>query len=377
MRSSQYHFSWLHPTVVRRFRMALSLHSHTMHSHERLDFVPRIVRSIPVLRNIVAYEERRYERQKGYPLDYTRAYWTPPLPEREAFQLERRQIEDKLGLDAVVSLTDHDNIEAAKRLDLFEECQGAPVSVEWTVPYGPSFFHLGVHNLPSESAGAWMNLLADYTARPSARALQELLATLDEQPEVLVIFNHPFWDEKGLGPERHRELVLRFQEKHGQWLHAIEFNGTRPWPENQAAMLLAESSGRPVVSGGDRHGNEPNTVLNLSNASSFAEFAQEVRQDGLSDVLILPRYREPYRLRYAEAIWDIVRDYPEFAGRVRWTERVFYLSTSGEYLPLSHSWGGDGPAVVGTFMKVVRMLGSPHMRPTLRVALRTKGEVLS
>ena len=94
-------------------------------------------------------------------------------------------------------------------------------------------------------------------------------------------------------------------------------------------------------------------------------------------MLILPRYREPYRLRYAEEICDIVRDYPEHAGRVRWTERVFYRSLTGQFVPLASAWEGDGPAVVGTFMAAVRMLGSPRVRPTLRLALRTKGEVLS
>ena len=377
MSSTQYHFAWLHPSVVRRFRLGLSLHSHTMHSRERLDFVPRIAQTVPVLRNIVAYEERRYLRKKGYPLDYSRAYWTPPLPEREAFRLERRQIEHDLGLNAVVSLTDHDNIEASKRLDLFEECRSAPVSVEWTAPYGPSFFHLGVHNLPRETAEGWMDALKGYTARPAPDLLRDLLAALDAQSGALVVFNHPFWDEKGIGAERHRELVLRFFGDCGQWLHAIEFNGTRPWPENQAAIALAETVGRCVVSGGDRHTSEPNAVVNLSNAGSFEEFASEVRKEGISDVLVLPRYREPYRLRYAEAIWDIVRDYPEHAGRVRWTDRVFYRTLTGEYLPLSTAWGGDGPPVVGAFMAAVRLLGSPRVRPTLRAALRTKGEVLS
>jgi hypothetical protein len=376
MRSTQYHFSWLHPSIVQRFRLGLSLHSHTIHSREGLDFVQRIARTIPVLRDIVAYEERRYERRNGCPLDYSRTYWQPPLPEGEAFLLEQRQLE-ALGLNSIVSLTDHDNIEASKRLGLFEESRTAPVSVEWTVPYGPSFFHLGVHNLPRESAGMWMESLAEYTARPEPRLLRGLLAALDDQRDVLVVFNHPFWDEKGIGPQAHQEIVTSFLKEFGCWLHAIEFNGLRPWPENQAAIALAETAGLCVVSGGDRHASDPNAVLNLSNAGSFAEFADEVRQEGISDVLILPRYREPFRLRCAEAIWDIVREYPEHAGRVRWTERVFYRTTTGEYASLSSAWGGDGPAVVGTFMAVVRILSSPHVRPTLRMALKTKGEVLS
>jgi hypothetical protein len=222
-----------------------------------------------------------------------------------------------------------------------------------------------------------MEDLAAYTAAPTPHRLRELLAALDERREALVIFNHPYWDEKGVGPKVHHELVLGFISEYGRWLHAIEFNGTRPWPENQAAITLAAGAGRCVISGGDRHTSEPNTVLNLSNAGGFAEFASEIRRDRFSDVMVLPRYREPYRLRYAEAIWDTVREYPEHPGRVRWTDRVFCRSTSGEYVPLSSAWVGDGPAIVGTFMAAVRVLSSPGVRPTLRVALKTKGEVLS
>jgi len=38
----------------------------------------------------------------------------------------------------------------------------------------------------------------------------------------------------------------------------------------------------------------------------------EVREDGFSDVLFMPQYREPIRLRMIETMCDIVRDYPEF-----------------------------------------------------------------
>jgi hypothetical protein len=71
-----------------------------------------------------------------------------------------------------------------------------------------------------------------------------------------------------------------------------------------------------------------------------------------------------------------MREYPEQAGRVRWTDRFFYRSVSGGHAPLSAVWGGDGPGIIGTFMSVVRFLFSPHVRPTLRLAMRTRSEVL-
>ncbi len=160
MTATQFHFAWRDPFAAGRFRTAVSLHAHTMHSHESLDFLPRLARTIPLVRDAVAYEERRYERMNGHPIDYSSAYWTPPLPESAVLAWERLQIENSLDASALVSITDHDSVEAAMHLHLMEASQDVPISVEWTVPFGPSFFHLGVHNLPRGEARSWMASLA-------------------------------------------------------------------------------------------------------------------------------------------------------------------------------------------------------------------------
>lgn len=347
-----------------------------MHSREGLDFIPRIARTLPVVRELVAAQEQLYVRRHGHLPDYAGAYWTPPLSEREAMQLETRQIE-KLQLQPLVSLSDHDNIEAANHLHLFEEFAAATISVEWTVPYEESFFHLGIHNLPRESARGWMEQFARYTAAPAPQELAGLLEALQQQRETLVVFNHPLWDEKAVGMARHRQLLENFLARYGRWVHALELNGMRPWVENQEAIELAAASGHTIISGGDRHGVEPNAVLNLTSAASFAEFAAEMRDGAPSQVLILPAYREPYRMRYAEALWDVVRDYPERVGRERWTDRFYYRAANGEHLPFSEAWGGgDGPGIIGTFLSLIRILFSPRLRPTLRLAMRSRSEVL-
>jgi hypothetical protein len=64
-----------------------------------------------------------------------------------------------------------------------------------------------------------------------------------------------------------------------------------------AVTQLASSFRLPLISGGDRHGREPNACVNLTNAASFPEFVEEVRNDGWSDVLFMPQYREPSKLR--------------------------------------------------------------------------------
>src|SRR5207245_1747573 len=87
--------------------------------------------------------------------DFSRAYWTPPLTPASALRLEREQIE-RLGLRPMISLTDHDDIEAPAALQLACDPRETPVSVEWTVPYAASILHFGIHNLPPDSARRWM-----------------------------------------------------------------------------------------------------------------------------------------------------------------------------------------------------------------------------
>jgi hypothetical protein len=80
--------------------------------------------------------------------------------------LEQEQIV-RLGLCPLVSVTDHDNIEAGVRLQIAADPHRVPISMEWTVFYEGSIFHLGIHNLPANSAASWMKSMAAYTAAPN------------------------------------------------------------------------------------------------------------------------------------------------------------------------------------------------------------------
>jgi hypothetical protein len=374
--SSQLHFAWhAAPGLLRRFQTGVSLHSHTMHSKESLDFLPAIARKVPIVRQAVDYEERQYEKRNGRRPSYDTAYWTPTASEREAFQLERKQISENLGLTPLVSLSDHDSIEAAMHLHVIEKPETVPISVEWTVPFGPSFFHLGIHNLPRGEARSWMDALAAYTQTRQPGALRRLLAALDENPGILIVFNHPLWDEKGIGAQEHRRLVASFLGECGAWIHALELNGMRSWTENKQVIALAKSTRRCLISGGDRHGLEANSLVNLTNASSFEEFVNEVRYDGMSDVLFMPQYREPIAFRYAETIWETIRDYPEREGRVRWSDRFYQRTPAGD-VPFAQIWQEGGPGAIGVFIRILRVLGNSHVRSTLRLAMRATGEVM-
>ena len=362
-------FRWTHPQIARDFRTAVSLHSHTSCSREPLDFIPRYAARVPLLAAAVAHQARRYRQIHGRALDFSGIWWTPPLAPREAYELERAQAEQDLGLRALVSLSDHDDIQAPMLLSILPGLRGIPISVEWTVPYSGTFLHIGVHNLPRLWAPHVLARLAAYTAEPCEHDLPELFSILHGFPSTLIVLNHPLWDEKGVGETLHRAAMTKLLARHHEWIHAIELNGLRPWPENQQAAALAASAGLPVISGGDRHGCEPNACVNLTDAVTFAEFAAEVRHHRRSHVLFLDQYRRPMARRIFAGIQDALRD----QGGLRWTDRVFFKSGAA-VRPLSAVWSGDGPAPVKLFVGGVRLLGSRPVQSVLRCA-GVRGEV--
>jgi predicted metal-dependent phosphoesterase TrpH len=343
-----------------------------MHSKECLSFLPRYLHRVPGVSGVV----RRYQRPSSgaHPrVDFARAYWTPPLTPATALHVERKQIA-KLGLRPIVSLTDHDDIEACNTLRVTADPATVPVSVEWTVPYGASILHLGIHNLPPGECRLFMAAMEAYTAAPKEDELPELLRAVSRMPETLTVLNHPFWLEEGVSEAGHRCALDRFLRECLEWVHAFELNGTRKWRENADAMALAEAHGRPPISGGDRHACEPGACINLTNARSFSEFAAEVRQ-GDSSILFMSHYREPMALRMLEAIGDILRRYPEYPGRERWTDRVFYGGEDGVTRPLSAIWR-ETPWALEAVAGTVQLVAGASLRPAIRLLLAERGEVL-
>ena len=350
-------YAWKDPRRADRFRTGISLHSHTLHSQDSLAFLARHAARLPLLAKLLP--------APGKGFDYARAWWTPPLTPSDAYQLESRQI-SQLGLSPIVSLTDHDSIDACQHLQLLGI--NAPVSVEWTVPYGPSFLHLGVHNLPAIDAPNWMRLFAFWTHRPNPAILRDILAGLHAMPGVLTVVNHPLWDEGGIGAAGQRSMVLDFISRFRPFLHALELNGLRAARENQVVVQMAADCGLPVISGGDRHGCEPNANINLTNARTFAEFAGEIRSGHQSHVLFLPQYRESHVLRCLEAVADTLRDYPEYAGRERWSDRIFHRDAAGRVRTLTDLWQGAGPHIVRNAAASLRVFQNQSVRTALRLA---------
>ena len=386
MSQSSISYLWREPHAAKGFTTGVSLHSHTSQSKETLDFIAELSNDVPMLRSVMSWFEARSIRTSGIRPDYARSYWTPPLTPRLAFDLERNQIENQLQLPGLVSISDHDSIQAPLLLRSVPSARHIPVSLEWTVPFGATSFHLGIHNLPSATGTEWMNRLEVFTAtstsEASRRQLTAILAELHDLPNVLVIFNHPLWDLYRIGSDKHEVLVNDFLAVNGQFIHALELNGLRNWKENREVADLAGRWNQLAISGGDRHGIEPNANVNLTHAETFTEFVHEVRRERISNVLFMPQYAQPWKHRILQSTLDAIREYPHFpAGSQRWDERTFHPDANGDVRPLSEIWnkGADGlpktPMMLTAILRVVRLLGAAPVSGGLRIAWNDTGEM--
>jgi hypothetical protein len=347
-------------------RAGISLHSHTMHSKEYLGRLPYYISKFPIGSYILEREIGRLHLYEGRIFNFNKAYWTPPLSPREAYDLECKQIEEQLGLRPLISLSDHDNIEAGLHLRMLEKTRRAPISVEWTVPYGKTEFHIGIHNLPVSRSSAWLKKLAAYTGKPNREELRAIFEELHSEANTLIVLNHPYWDAESIGPEEHRLALWQFLENFLPFLHAIELNGMRSRRENREVLALGEAIDLPVISGGDRHGSEANAVLNVSQAENFEEFVHEVRNERRSEIVLMPQFFEPLPLRLIENAWHALADAPGEFGRRHWMTRVF-IEQDGEVIALSQFTGTRFHRIVDQYRWIIGLAANPLVRPALRL----------
>ena len=348
------------------FRSAVSLHGHTNQSREGLGFVAGVLRRNRPIRAWLDRRELHCRHITGVVVNLNQAYWTPPLNGPMALQLEQRQIES-IGLRPIVSLSDHDNIEAPLGLRSTSETSYVPISVEWTAPFGHSKFHVGVHNLPALQAKEWMVRLQACTAKHEDRAVCEMLAELHSVPSVLIVLNHPMWNLYALPPEQFHSELERFLGDAGRSLHAFELNGLRGREENQAVADLAAKWNQVLISGGDRHGCEPNANLNLTRAEDLEEFISEIRNERRSTVLIMPQYEEPMGLRLWQNFLDIIHEYPDYPeGQRRWDERTFHPNNAGEMVPVCELWPNGTPSLFRKLFGAALLMERRQIRETMR-----------
>jgi hypothetical protein len=360
---------WEEPLARRKYRTAVSVHGHTNHSKESLYFIAEFARKHRLLRRALACQERRARAISAITVDFDKAYWTPPMTPLAAYRLEKDQIENRLGLASMVSLTDHDTIEAPTFLRVMPETEQIPVSMEWSVPFRDVDIHIGLHNLPAVRAAGIVADLNHFTKQPDENRLAELLSMLHENPDVLVVLNHPLWDMAGIGKRAHRSTLSLFAAKYGMFLHAFELGGLRSWEENQEVVRFAEGWNMPIIGGGDRHGSEPSAVVNVTQAESFTEFIHEVRRQQRTHLLFMPQYAEPHALRVLQTLLDVIREYPEYpVGSRRWDERVFHPDRDQVIRPLSALWRCPAPFIQVIF-RTFRLLELHPIKTAIQFVL--------
>ena len=371
MPSSTISYLWRDKDAPKGFRTGVSLHSHTNQSHETLDFLANFGNQFPVMRPLLSRLERRAEQMHGVRINYAASYWTPPMTPKLAFDLESRQIREAgPGADGFHHRSrQHQGADAAAH-----GAQRAPDSgfggVEralWRNAVVPSG-----RPQPAQRTRDGVDGDARGLHRPSQRCAphRDSCRALHHEPNVLVVFNHPMWDLYLIGKEKHQFLVNEFLQKNGAYLHALELNGLRNWDENRAVRRLAEKWNMLLISGGDRHGVEPNANINLTNATSFTEFVHEIRREKKSNVLFMPQYAEPWKHRILQSTIDAIRHYPEFPqGSRTWDERVYHPDANGVVRPLSELWPkGSAPRVMSAILAMVQMMGHGLVSGGLRLA---------
>ncbi len=361
------------------FSTGVSLHGHTLHSRESVKFIKRLTRESRIVRWVIHHHFKTRSDSPSVEQELARIWWTSPVSASQALHLERRQIETQLEMAPIVSLTDHDNLDAPLHLQLAARNEHVPVSVEWSTLFGDTYFHIGVHNLPPKSAAEIFGRMKQCKTDVRIELLDGLMDELAEMPGVLIVFNHPMWDQPGRGAKAHAQSVSEFIKRYRGRIHALEINGMRTCKENQKVVKLAEEVDLPLISGGDRHGLEPNATLNVTNASTFAEFADEIIRDGHSRVVIMPQYREPHFLRVIQTIGEILGEHPDHAlGFTQWSERVFRIQADGTVCNFSQLFDHRGePPMLRHLVRIMKIVTSQRLRPAFRLAFaKSPQEVL-
>jgi hypothetical protein len=140
----------------------------------------------------------------------------------------------------------------------------------------------------------------------------------------------------------------------------------RTWEENRRVANLCAQWQQIPISGGDRHGCEPNANLNLTRATSFAEWVHELRVERVSQLLFMPQYNHSLVVRCYQTFLDAIREYPEHSdGAARWDQRTYHPGREGTVQPLSALWRTI-PAFLQAILTVARLAETTQLLQTLR-----------
>ena len=151
-------------------------------------------------------------------------------------------------------------------------------------------------------------------------------------------------------------------DKHKAFIHPLEVNGFRPLYENLKVKSLADAHERPAVSGGDRHGAQPNTVVNLTAAQSFAQWVREVRYRPKSHVLFLNEYRRRRAWRALDTLAEALVYRPDQdLNWEHWSQRVFYRE-NGRDMAVRELWNHRIPPILVGVVELILLNRRPCVR---------------
>ena len=192
---------------------------------------------------------------------------------------------------------------------------------------------------------------------------------LHAREDLLVVLNHPLWDEADIGAgiiarrwlpcfrawqmdSRHRVERLALVGREQETLELARAWHCRP---SREATGTAWSQRQPEFDARGQfcgiRGGDP------------ARTAQRV--------LFMPQYRETLGLRWFETVKDIVRCHPE-AERPRWVDRFFYACEDGVTRPIAELWPNEGPALLRSVFAMLRLSESQSLRAALRLTMPTR-----
>jgi len=79
---------------------------------------------------------------------------------------------------------------------------------------------------------------------------------------------------------------------------------------------------------------------------------------------------------YSKPVGIFLRRYPEYPGRERWIDRIFYRGEDGAARPLSAVWEDRVPWMLNGATGILQVLAARQLRGAIRLLLTERGEVL-
>jgi hypothetical protein len=275
------------PFPAREFNCVVSPHNHSDQSIENMSFLNEVVK-LRFMRPFRGLLQAAFGLAGIADLDYADIYYRSPLTAEDVFLAESASVAAFGFADVYLGITDHDEVSGSLELARAhpEVAHRNPLGEEISIHFDDYLFHLGVTRMP---AAGVEQLHRELQLAASECRLDDLFELLHASGS-LVVFNHPLvpWG-KDPGRKIPAEALL---SRYGWAIHALEYNGMRSKKENDSVLQLARQVGKPVVGGGDSHLLLASSVLSLTQAASYQEFAEEVKE-GRAVSLILPTFFAP------------------------------------------------------------------------------------